>query len=381
MTAFGLVTAATFLAASAAPTPIYRLYQEGLSLSPLMLTMIFASYAISLLVALLTVGSLSDHIGRRPVIFTALLVNVIAMGIFIEAHSATTLIVARVIQGFATGAATTALAAAILDVNRTQGPLMNSLAPFAGLTAGSLGSSTLVTFAPDPTHLVFVVLLVISALEALVLIWMPETGQIRPGALASLQPHLTVPAKARSAFLRVTPVNVAAWALGGFNFSLMPSLVRIATGATSPLVGGLVVTAMTFSATLAIALFRATPAPRALMIGTSIFAGGVAVALGGLYVHLVPVLLFGMIVAGFGFGAAFVGAVRTVMPLAVGAERAGLLSAFYVECYVAFSVPAILVGLAVPVLGLPQSTYIYGAAIILLAISSLIAMRSLEKQS
>jgi hypothetical protein len=67
------------------------------------------------------------------------------------------------------------------------------------------------------------------------------------------------------------------------------------------------------------------------------------------------------------------GTIRTVMPLAKADERAGLLSAFYVEGYLAFSLPAILTGLFAPVVGLPLAADIYGAAVILLAVASLLA--------
>ena len=136
VTVFGIVTAITFIATSSAPTPLYRLYQQGFDLSPLLLTVIFAAYAFTLLGALLTVGSLSDHVGRRPVVFAALLLNIVAMAMFIEAHSAAGLIAARMVQGFAVGAATTSLGALILDGNRTHGPLFNSLTIFVGLTLG-----------------------------------------------------------------------------------------------------------------------------------------------------------------------------------------------------------------------------------------------------
>src|SRR4051812_18983573 len=82
MNIFGIVAAMTFLAISAAPTPLYRLYQEDLHLSSLLLTVVFSVYSLSLLVALLTVGSLSDYIGRKPVIFAALIGNAIAMAMF-----------------------------------------------------------------------------------------------------------------------------------------------------------------------------------------------------------------------------------------------------------------------------------------------------------
>jgi MFS family permease len=70
---------------------------------------------------LLTLGSLSDYVGRRPVILAALLLNAAAMTLFAHAHSASMLMAARAVQGFATSAATTALGAEILDTDRARG--------------------------------------------------------------------------------------------------------------------------------------------------------------------------------------------------------------------------------------------------------------------
>ena len=164
--AFAAVAAMTFSASSSAPTPVYHLYQDSLGLSHLMLTVIFAVYAFSLLAGLLTVGSLSDYVGRRPVAFAALILNAAAMALFITGGSAAVLIAARAVQGLATGAALTTLAAAILDIDRERGPVVNSITPFIGLSVGSLGAGVLVTFAPAPEQLVFAVLLVLSLLLA-----------------------------------------------------------------------------------------------------------------------------------------------------------------------------------------------------------------------
>ena len=140
---FLAVTLLTFLAASSAPTPLYHLYQEGLHFSAGMLTLIFGVYALSLLAALLTVGSLSDHLGRKPVIFTALVLNMLAMLLFINESGVQWLIAARVMQGFATGMATSVLGAALLDTDRQQGPLVNSVAPLLGMACGAMGASAL----------------------------------------------------------------------------------------------------------------------------------------------------------------------------------------------------------------------------------------------
>ena len=373
-TVMAVITAMTFAACGAAPTPLFQQYQESFGLTPFMLTVIFAAYVLSLLAALLTVGSLSDYIGRRPSILAALSLNVVAMVMFIAADSAAALIAARVVQGFATGFATATLGAMILDTDRRRGPVLNSITAFSGLTAGSLGAAALVTYAPDPQQLVHLVLLAMSALEAAILWYMPETAGTKPGAVASLQPHVYVPAQARRALVQVTPVTIASWALGGFYFSLMPSLVRAATGVTLPIVGGLVVGALTFSGAVAVLSLRNMSAGRILVRGIPALAAGVAITLFGVQAQLVGLMLVGTIVSGIGFGAAFSGAMKSVMPLAQAHERAGLLSAFYVEGYLSFSLPAILTGLLAPITGLPMAADVYGAAVILLAIASLIAM-------
>jgi MFS family permease len=372
-TVVAVIAAMTFSASGAAPTPLYHQYQESFGLTPFTVTIIFASYVLSLLAALLTVGSLSDYIGRRPAILAALALNVVSMAMFMAADSAAALIAARALQGFATGLATATLGAAILDNDRSRGPVLNSITAFGGLTVGSLGAAILVTYAPDPRQLVYAVLLVLSAAEAFVLWSMPETAQLRAGALASLRPHISVPAQARAALVRLTPVTIASWALGGFYFSLMPALVRVATGVSLPIVGGLVVAALTFSGASSVLLLRSAAPGRMVNGGIVALALGVAITLLGVRQQLVWLMLVGTVIAGIGFGAAFSGTMRTVLPLAKTDERAGLLAAFYVEGYLSFSLPAVLAGLAVPMVGLTVAAGVYGTAVIVMALASMIA--------
>jgi hypothetical protein len=380
-TVAAVIAAMTFAASGAAPTPLYHQYQVAFGLTPLTVTIVFAAYVLSLLAALLTVGSLSDYIGRRPAILSALVVNVAAMIMFMRADSAVALVAARAVQGFATGLATAALGAAILDNDRSRGPVLNSITAFSGLTAGTLGAAVLVSYAPDPGQLVYLVLLVLSAIEALVLWYMPETARPRPGVLASLRPHVSVPPQAVRALLQVTPLTIASWALGGFYFSLMPSLVRAATGVTSPLVGGLVVSALTLTGALSVLSLRSVPTRRILSGSIVALASGVAITLAGVQAQLVWLMLAGTVVSGTGFGAAFSGTMRTVLPLAKVDERAGLLSAFYVEGYLSFSLPAVITGLVAPLVGLTTAADVYGAAVIVMALTSLLAIMLADKHA
>jgi hypothetical protein len=373
MTFFSFGTAIVLVACSAAPTPLYRLYQEALHLTPVMVTTVFAVYAFSLLAALLTVGGLSDYVGRKPVILASLVLNVLAMILFITAGDVGGLIAARVVQGLAVGTGITVLGAAILDTNRTRGPLLNSVFIFLGLMVGALGSGALVTFAPNPLHLVYGALLLMTVILMALLWLMPETSLGKPGAWASLRPHVSVPRQSRAMLLRLSPGNVASWSFGSFYLALMPSIVATVMAAASPLIGGIVVAALVASAAIAVAVLRNQPPQRLVVVGTGVLSLGVALSLLGIEQRAVAALLAGTVVAGIGFGANFSGTLRTLLPTAQPDQRAGLLSAFYVECYLAFSLPTIAAGLAVPYLGLSTTAYVYGVAVILLALASMTA--------
>lgn len=140
------------LAASSAPTPLYPHYQAQWQLSALDITVVFSAYALALLIALLTTGTLSDHVGRRPVLLGTLAVQVASMALFATADGLTTLIGARLLQGIATGAATSAAGAALLDLEDPARPgrpaLANSIAPVTGMAAGVLAATLMVRFAP-----------------------------------------------------------------------------------------------------------------------------------------------------------------------------------------------------------------------------------------
>lgn len=373
MTAYSFVAAGTVVGSSSAATPLYRLYQESMHLTPLMITLVFAVYAISLLAALLTVGGLSDYVGRRPLILGGLIINAVAMLLFSYASDVGDLILARAVQGLCVGASTTTLGAAILDSDRVRGPLLNSVSAFVGLMVGALGAGLLVTFAPDPFHLVYEVLFAITVLLIVLLWFMPETVSRKPGALASLRPNVRVPVQSRAALMLVTPANVASWALGGFYLSLMPTIVAATMGVSAPWVGGVVVAVLMLTAAISVGVLRQLAARRLLIIGTTSLSIGVVFSLLGIQQHSTVLLFVGTTIAGIGFGSSFAGILSALLPTAEAHQRAGLLATFYVISYLAFSLPALAAGVSVPFVGLAVVAYVYGAVVIMLAIISLVA--------
>jgi hypothetical protein len=360
-----------FFAASSAPTPLYHLYQQAWGFSSVLLTVIFAVYALSLLATLLVFGSLSDYLGRRPVIWIGLLLEIVSMVLFIAATDVTWLIVARVLQGVATGIATSALGAAMLDSDAQQGPLLNSITPMFGMALGALGTSSLVEYAPMPMGLAYGLLLAAFVGQAFYLLRVAETVTPQPGVLKTLRPRLAVPAQARGTLLLVLPADIAAWALGGFFLSLAPSLLTAATGSTSVLNGGFAVAALTLSGAISIHTLRLRAPRLALLVGCSFLATGVSVILAAVNLGWLWLFFTGAVVAGVGFGASFLGALRLLMPLAHAHERGALMAAFLALSYLAFCIPALLAGVSIKTAGLVTTTNVYGGVVVLRAVSAL----------
>jgi MFS family permease len=359
------------LAASGVPSPLYRVYQEEFGFSPGVLTTIFGVYSFALLASLLVVGGLSDHVGRRPVLVAAFVLEAAAMVLFLAADGVGWLLAARVVQGLATGALTSALGAALLDLQHRDKPLgafINSASPGLGLSVGAVGAGLLVQFVPSPTDWVFGALTVVFLLAAVGTYLLPESSPRLPGALASLRPQVHVPPAHRRAFLVAVPLLAACWALGGLYASLGPSLVADVFGIDNHLVGGLLILALNGTGILGSVALRTSPPERALLVGALVFTVGVAGTVGAVFVGSAAMLFTSAVVTGFGFGAAFLGAVATITAGVAPGHRAGLLAAVFVVGYLAFSVPAIAAGIASGEFGLTRTTEVYGAVVVLLAL-------------
>ncbi|MFC5907078.1 MFS transporter [Streptacidiphilus monticola] len=384
--AFWLVATVLLLLmfAASAPSPLYVVYQARWGFSAAVLTTVFAVYALFLLLALLVVGSLSDHLGRRPVLIASALLEAVAMLLFVGASGVGWLLVARAVQGVATGAATGALAAALIDLQPERrpglGPLINGAFATLGLAAGALGSGLLVQYAPAPRTLVYVLLLAAFLLAALALTALPETAVRRPGAARSLLPRARVPRQARRAFTALVPGMIANWAVGGLYLSLVPSLVARVLHVGNHLVGGLAIATLCAAATVSSYAMRGRAARPQLVLGSAALAVGMLGTLAALELDSLALLFVTTAVAGVGFGVAFLGTLSTLGPLAAAGERAELFATLYVVNYLAFSLPAVVAGFAVPHAGLLRTAVVYGGVVAALSVASLVAALLMGRQ-
>src|SRR3954468_24961488 len=132
------------LFASGTPSPLYTTYRELWGFSPVVLTLVYATYAFGVLATLLLAGRASDERGRRPVLLVALGTLMGATVLFMVADSVVWLFVARGVQGLATGLALGAASAALLDLHPRRDPagvgLTNGVVSAGGMGLGVLMS-------------------------------------------------------------------------------------------------------------------------------------------------------------------------------------------------------------------------------------------------
>jgi MFS family permease len=193
--------------------------------------------------------------------------------------------------------------------------------------------------------------------------------------VASLAPRLGVPARLRPDVLALVPILVASWALGGLYLSLGPSVAASLFGLTSHLIGGLVVTLLCGTGAVTAFALRAWRADRILTVSAVLLAAGMALTLAGVQADNVPLAAAGTAVAGLGFGASALACFGTLAQLAAPAERGELFAVAYVIAYLAFSLPAVLAGLASTSFGLQDTALVYGVAVAVLSLTALAAQR------
>lgn len=361
-----ILALASLMSAASAPSPIYPLYQQRWGFSAFTLTIIFAIYVVALLATLLVVGSLSDHLGRRPMVISALLLIALSMLLFVHADGVGGLLAARVMQGVATGVGTGTLSAAIVDSqpHPRLGAAFTGAAPTSGIALGAVLAGALVQYAPAPRQTVYWVLFGLYLVLAVLALGLPdhrdEHRSSRSHVLRTLRPGVGIPAVARSTFYPAVPSMCGTWALGGLYLSLGSSVLGSLLGVTNHLVVGIVLGVFFGGGAVGAVLSHQVPQPWRSALGFVALGAGVLLTVGATVVPSLPAYVVGSAVAGLGFGSTFAIVLAQLSAVAPPRERGQLFTTTFVVSYVAFSIPAVLAGLAVQAWGLKQVVVGYG---------------------
>lgn len=361
------------LVAAGSPTPLLPVYERQWGFAPWMLTLAFGVYAIALLLAILVIGSLSDHVGRRPLMIGALAVELVAMLVFLFSPSIGWLVVARIIQGVATGAASSVLSAAVVELaaerHRKLGALMTGMAPLAGLGIGALFAGVLAQFVSDAAFTVWLVLVVIMALATIFTVFTPETSTRKPGALASLIPRVSVPARVRVRYASTLPGMVSAFMTMALFLGLVPIVLGSVFAVGSPIVGALAAFVTFGLGTVVSAVTGAVRPHRLRVVGACAMAVGAMLFVASVGAGVLPLVWAAAAFGGAGLGASFSGTTRGLVPEVRPHERAGLFAAIYLVAYLAMGVSAIVAGALVDVVGVTTMAVGFGIVIAIVALA------------
>lgn len=356
----------------ALPTPLYQLYRVTFGFSVLMITVIFAGFAVGVIGALLLVGRLSDEIGRRTVLLPGLVCSALSAVAFLCAHGIVLLLVGRLLSGVSAGIFTGAATATLVDFAPGAGGLATLVATLA--TVGGVGTGPLLTgllseYARAPLRLTFWVDLVLLV-PAVVIVWaMPEPVEQR--RRVRLRPQrIGVPADMRALFLDAALAGFAGFAVLGLFTAVSPGFLSQVLGIRDRAVVGIVVfsvfAASTVAQTVLMGIFRGA----SLRLGCVGLIAGMAVFALGLDRGWLALVVAGGVIAGLGQGLSFRAGLAMVNRAAPAARRGEVASAFFVVAYIALSLPVVGVGVLAELVNLQFASVVFAGVIA--AISALV---------
>jgi MFS family permease len=354
------------LLASGTPSPLYGVYRELWGFSPVVLTLVYATYAFGVLTTLVLAGRISDDVGRRPVLLVALGTLLGTTVLFMVADSVVWLFVARGLQGLATGLALGAASAALLDLHPRRDPagvgLTNGVVSAAGMGLGVLMSATFVQLLPAPRVLPYVALAVLFAIALAGVALMPEPVEERTRLRLTPQ-RPSVPAVVRRPFLLAALGVISSWSIGGLFLALGPQLSASLFHTDNHLVSGVSVFALAGSGAIGQLVFGRSVPWAGASAGSVALAAGLLLIVAAASTDSSALLVTGSIIGGAGFGVAFLGALRALSGAIPPEHRAAVMSAFYVVGYLSISLPAVLAGVLVTPLGLEATFEIFASVL------------------
>ena len=372
------------MAFSAVPAPLYVLYAARDSFGPLMITVIFAAYAVGVIASLFLAGHLSDWLGRRRMAVIAVSVNVASGVIFLLWPTVAGLLVARVVSGISVGMLTATATAFLSELDaagrggmsRRRAEIIATAANLGGIGFGALVSGFLAQYAGAPLVVPYLVFEVLMLAGVLALAFVPETVA-RPGTRSRYRPQrVSVPAEHRPAFYAASAAAAAEFALFGLFTSLSPGFIAGTLHDTSHALAGAATFAVFGAGALAQIVVSRAPLRRQLASGLLALVLGLVMITAAFWLASLALLLIGGIVAGGGAGAAFKGSVSTVLGMARPEARGEALAGLFLAAYVGLAVPVLALGLATQLLS--ARVAVLGFAVLLVGVVALVSRRLLR---
>ena len=333
-------------ATSGAPIPLFNVYRAQAGIDHADIGWVAVGYFVSAAAALLLLGRLSDHLGRRPVALAALGCAALSCVVLARVEGPASLLVGRMLQGLACGVASSALGAYAVDSAparlRWLAALISGSAPMTGLTIGALACGVLIQTAPWPSQLVYVLLGGLLIVCAVLVLLSPDTTPHRPGALASVVPRLHVPAGGERLLMATGAAIVGTWSLGSYYQTFGPAMVVEHLDVRSPVVVAAAFASVMVLNPLGGPVVRRWSPVKAMRAGMALFMLAVLAIVATVHAGVVWPFLVASLVLGLSQGIAVTGGMRALLERTAAGDRAGLLALIYLVSYCAAAIPSMV---------------------------------------
>ncbi|MFS8096657.1 MFS transporter [Lentzea alba] len=372
--------AATFLIAmaySTVPSPLFPLYVAREGFSTFTITVVFAAFAVGVVISLLLAGHISDWVGRKAVLIPALGLELLSALLFLSSTALPVLITARVINGLGVGLIAATATAYLHDLHAHHRPgasprrfeIVSTAANIGGLGFGALVAGVLAQYVDAPLSTPYVVLAVLLVISIAAVALSPETvtrHQVpyRPQRISG--DHGT-------GYLAAGAGAFSAFAVFGVFTSVSPGFVAGELHHPSRTLAGLVVFIVFGGAALAQSVTGGLSLQALRTSGLTAQAIGVLLVVAGMYATSFPVFITGGAIAGIGAGVQFKASIGAVARMAAPANRGEALAGLFFIAYLGLSVPSLSIGLATRYLD-PTTVMTWFAGILLMLLAGLAAL-------
>ncbi|MBP1989187.1 MFS transporter [Paenibacillus eucommiae] len=376
-TSFWFIAFSLFIAILGAnlPTPLYALYRMKWNLSPVIMTLLFASYALVVIPTIVIVGQISDRWGRKSLLVPAVFCSFTASFLFMFAEGIGELLAARVLQGLSvgmfSGIAVSALMAFLPREKLGKAAVVLAIATTSANAAAPLVGGGLGQYAPAPLVLSFAIHAALALLCLFgIAFFVPETHN--PSLLKSPLLKLQVPKEMRGIFFHCSTATFLAWTILGLLLSVIPSYMNDIVGRSNLLLSGGMVSLVLGMSALSQLLLRKLPTRRAAQIGCIAMLLGLAAVVAMLVTKSLILLVLMSCLIGIGHGPLYSGSLLVLNAHTPDRSRTSVMSLFYAVSYMGLSIPILGLGFVARGVGLTPAIYGFAAVMVVLIVVHLV---------
>ncbi|WP_067666367.1 hypothetical protein [Nocardia miyunensis] len=317
-------------------------YRHVWTLAPLLITVIFATYLFALAPALTVVGTPPTRSSWWWRIGVGAACGVGADVTMALAHSPWVACGARVLSGLSVGLVTGSLAGLILERRGERARTAVATATVFGSAVGTFAAATVAQYLPAPGVVTYAGHAVLLTLAALV-VFADRAEGLDAAHSTPQTPQAIGPALEPKAVGYLT--GTAAWVSAGLTIALLPSYGAALLNTGNLALLALPVTLYVVSAWVVLQVIPPKTIPAEPVVAQVIIVAGVSLTLAVSWVHSLPLLLCGGIVAGCGQGLGYRAGLQIASAATPPDQHARATSRFAAVAYLFAAIATIALGL------------------------------------